>query len=52
MGFENIGVDFIYGVPGYPNRDVKEELSLFYLSNHFIYHVITLPLKIKRILDI
>ena len=27
MGFENISVDFIYGVPGYPNRDVKEELS-------------------------
>ena len=27
MGFENISVDFIYGVPGYPNRDLKGELS-------------------------
>ena len=27
MGFENISVDFIYGVPGYPNRNIKEELS-------------------------
>ncbi len=27
MGFENISVDFIYGVPGYPNRDIKGELS-------------------------
>ena len=26
MGFENISVDFIYGVPGYPNRNIKEEL--------------------------
>ena len=27
MGFENISVDFIYGIPGYPNRDIKGELS-------------------------
>ena len=26
MGFENISVDFIYGVPGYPNRNIKQEL--------------------------
>ena len=27
MGFENVSVDFIYGIPGYPNRDIKKELS-------------------------
>ena len=26
MGFENVSVDFIYGIPGYPNRDIKKEL--------------------------
>ena len=27
MGFENVSVDFIYGIPGHPNRDIKKELS-------------------------
>ena len=35
MGFENISVDFIYGVPGYPNRDIKGELSSLLTTKPF-----------------
>ena len=35
MGFENVSVDFIYGIPGYPNRDIKKELSNLLITKPF-----------------
>ena len=46
MGFENISVDFIYGIPGYPNRDIKGELYSL-TTKPFHISVTTLPLKIN-----
>ena len=51
MGFENISVDFIYGVPGYPNRDERELSSSLSIKPFHIscYHF---TIEDKTYLDI
>ena len=45
LGIENISVDFIYGVPNFPNRNISNELYQLLNNSPFTFHAIISPLK-------